>query len=172
MDKTLSLASTLPRAADALDAAWITRLPVSDLLGPAATISAIEPIWQHHAVSTREGPFGVLDSLAATMQSRRGQQIYKEDSPVEHCYRIVRGVARRLSTRADGRRQTVDLLRSRARQAPSTGAYPGKASEPISLVTLLQVAAVCAFPGRGAHHSTVAPVGTGKNRLAPGGRWI
>jgi CRP/FNR family nitrogen fixation transcriptional regulator len=73
-------------------------------------IHATEPVWQHQCVSARQNPLEVLDSLAAQIQFRRGQEIYAEDSPVEYWYRIVSGVARRFSTRADGRRQIVDLL--------------------------------------------------------------
>jgi CRP-like cAMP-binding protein len=51
-----------------------------------------------------------LESLATRTRYHRGQEIYEEDSPVEYWYRIVSGVARRFSARADGRRQIVDLL--------------------------------------------------------------
>jgi CRP/FNR family nitrogen fixation transcriptional regulator len=40
----------------------------------------------------------------------RGQEIYKEHSLVECWYRVESGGARRFSTRADGKRQIVDLL--------------------------------------------------------------
>jgi len=51
-----------------------------------------------------------LEQLATRIRYRRGQEIYKEDSPVEYWYRIVSGMARRFSARADGKRQIVDLL--------------------------------------------------------------
>ena len=44
MSRKRSLAPSLPLAADVLVAAWLTRLPVSGLPGPAATIAGIEPI--------------------------------------------------------------------------------------------------------------------------------
>lgn len=62
------------------------------------------------AVLGCESPLGSLDSLATVVQYRRGQEIYKENSPVEDWYRIVSGVARRFSIRTNGKRQIVDLL--------------------------------------------------------------
>jgi CRP/FNR family transcriptional regulator, nitrogen fixation regulation protein len=76
----------------------------------SSTVRANEPIWMHRREASPRIPLQALDSFAVQIQCARGQQIYKEDSPVESWYRIVSGVARRFSTRADGRRQIVDLL--------------------------------------------------------------
>jgi CRP/FNR family nitrogen fixation transcriptional regulator len=69
-----------------------------------------EPVWRHQRAPARQDPLRVLEQLATRIRYRRGQEIYKEDSPVEYWYRIVSGMARRYSARADGKRQIVDLL--------------------------------------------------------------
>jgi CRP/FNR family transcriptional regulator, nitrogen fixation regulation protein len=76
----------------------------------SSTVPVSDPIWIHRREAGPGSPPQSLDSLAVQMKCVRGQEIYKEDSPVESWYRIVSGVARRFSTRADGRRQIVDLL--------------------------------------------------------------
>src|SRR3984893_11159979 len=67
-----------------------------------------EPVWRHQRAPARQHPPQVLEALATRVRYRRGQEIYKEDSPVEYWYRIVSGMARRFSARADGKRQIVD----------------------------------------------------------------
>src|SRR5438105_10446981 len=69
-----------------------------------------EPIWTHQRGADSQSASSGLDSLAIRTRYLRGQEIYKEHSPVECWYRIESGIARRFSTRADGRRQIVDLL--------------------------------------------------------------
>ena len=73
-------------------------------------IQVAEPVWRHQHAPARQVPLQGFEALAARKRYRRGQEIYKEDSPVEHWYRIVSGMARRFSARADGKRQIVDLL--------------------------------------------------------------
>lgn len=55
-------------------------------------------------------PFGVVDSLAVPVKYRRGEEIYSANGPVDNWYRVLAGTARRLTLRANGRRQIVDLL--------------------------------------------------------------
>ena len=76
----------------------------------SSVIRAAEPIWMHQRDAGSQSALSGLDSLAIRTRYVRGQEIYKEHSPVECWYRIESGVARRFSTRADGRRQIVDLL--------------------------------------------------------------
>ena len=76
----------------------------------SSAVRATEPIWTHQRATVRQTPLESLEPLAARIQCARGQEIYKEDSPVNYWYRIISGVARRFSARADGRRQIVDLL--------------------------------------------------------------
>jgi signal-transduction protein with cAMP-binding, CBS, and nucleotidyltransferase domain len=80
--------------------------------GNWSAVRVDEPVWRHEPAPAREGSLQVLEALATRTRYRRGQEIYKEDSPVEYWYRIVSGMARRFSARADGKRQIVDLLLS------------------------------------------------------------
>ena len=75
-----------------------------------SAVPVAEPVWRHQHALTRQDPLQTLESLAARIRYHRGQEIYEEDSPVEYWYRIISGMARRFSARADGRRQIVDLL--------------------------------------------------------------
>ena len=52
----------------------------------------------------------VMESLAAIMAYRRGQQIYGQKDPAEHWYRVVSGAARKCALLADGRRQILDFM--------------------------------------------------------------
>jgi CRP-like cAMP-binding protein len=58
----------------------------------------------------RAQPAKVLDTVAAVRRYHRGQEICGQQTPVEHWYRVLAGVARKCTVRADGRRQIVDLL--------------------------------------------------------------
>ena len=69
-----------------------------------------EPIWAHKREANHKHHLQALDSVVLRMRCVRGQEIYREDSPVDYWYRIESGIARRFSARADGRRQIVDLL--------------------------------------------------------------
>jgi CRP/FNR family transcriptional regulator, nitrogen fixation regulation protein len=75
-----------------------------------SAVHVAEPVWRHQRAPARQDPLQVLEPLAIRIRYRRGQGIYKEDSPVEYWYRITSGMARRFSARADGKRQIVDLL--------------------------------------------------------------
>jgi len=75
-----------------------------------SVVHVAEPVWRHQHEPARQAPLQVFEALAALKRYRRGQSIYKEDSPVDYWYRIVSGMARRFSARADGKRQIVDLL--------------------------------------------------------------
>jgi CRP/FNR family transcriptional regulator, nitrogen fixation regulation protein len=70
----------------------------------------VEPVWRHQRVPARQDPLTALDALATRIRYRRDQQVYEEDSTVEYWYRVISGLARRFTTRADGKRQIVDLL--------------------------------------------------------------
>ncbi len=61
----------------------------------SAAVRATESIWTHQRVTVRQSPLEVLEPLAARIQCAPGQEIYKEDSPVDYWYRIISGVARR-----------------------------------------------------------------------------
>lgn len=75
-----------------------------------SAVAVAEAVWRHQHAAVRQDPLQVLEPLAARIRYGHGQEIYKEDSPVEYWYRIVSGMARRFSARADGKRQIVDLL--------------------------------------------------------------
>ncbi len=72
--------------------------------------AAAESVWLHRRTAPRRNPLEPVESLATRLRYNRGQAVYEEDSGVDHWYRVVSGVARRYSIRADGRRQIVDLL--------------------------------------------------------------
>jgi CRP/FNR family nitrogen fixation transcriptional regulator len=82
----------------------------SVIIRNSSTLRISEPIWTHQREAVPKSPLQALDALALRMECGCGQQIYKENGTVEYWYRIESGVARRFSTRADGRRQIVDLL--------------------------------------------------------------
>jgi Cyclic nucleotide-binding domain len=52
----------------------------------------------------------MLEALALVSRYQRDEEIYPQDGSVECWYRVISGAARRFALRADGRRQTVDLL--------------------------------------------------------------
>ncbi len=58
----------------------------------------------------RHNPGDVLSTLAMTTRYGRGQEIYTQDHPAEHWYRVVSGAARRFTVQVNGRRQIVDFL--------------------------------------------------------------
>jgi CRP-like cAMP-binding protein len=82
----------------------------SVIIRNSSNVRSCEPIWTHQRDEGSQSALSGLDSLAIRTRYVRGQAIYKEHGPVECWYRIESGVARRFSTRADGRRQIVDLL--------------------------------------------------------------
>src|SRR6202030_4690605 len=76
----------------------------------SSNVRVNEPIWTHQRDATPKIAWGGLDSLGVGTPYARSQEVYKECSPVECWYRVEFGAARRFSTRADGKRQIVDLL--------------------------------------------------------------
>jgi CRP/FNR family nitrogen fixation transcriptional regulator len=52
----------------------------------------------------------MLEALALVSRYQRDEEIYPQEGSVECWYRVISGAARRFALRADGRRQTVDLL--------------------------------------------------------------
>jgi CRP/FNR family transcriptional regulator, nitrogen fixation regulation protein len=82
----------------------------SVIIRNSSSVRVNEPIWTRQRDAAPKCALSGLDSLAVRARYARGQKIYKEHSAVECWYRIESGVARRFSTRADGRRQIVDLL--------------------------------------------------------------
>jgi CRP/FNR family transcriptional regulator, nitrogen fixation regulation protein len=58
----------------------------------------------------RRVPLEVMESLAASMAYRRGQQIYGQKDPAEHWYRVVSGAARKCALLTNGRRQILDFM--------------------------------------------------------------
>ena len=76
----------------------------------SSNVRVNEPIWTHQRDATPKIAWGGLDSLGVRTRYARSQEVYKECSPVECWYRVEFGAARRFSTRADGKRQIVDLL--------------------------------------------------------------
>lgn len=53
---------------------------------------------------------GVLAPLAMNARYRRQQEIYRQNDPVEFCYHLLSGAARKFSIRPSGRRQIMDFL--------------------------------------------------------------
>src|ERR1700730_13259642 len=76
----------------------------------SSNVRVNETIWTHQRDATPKIGWGGLDSLGVRTRYARSQEVYKECSPVECWYRVEFGAARRFSTRADGKRQIVDLL--------------------------------------------------------------
>jgi CRP/FNR family nitrogen fixation transcriptional regulator len=75
-----------------------------------AGLQISEPGWTHErAASPRPVP-QALESLATVSRYQRDEEIYPQQGSVECWYQVISGAARRFILRADGRRQTVDLL--------------------------------------------------------------
>jgi CRP-like cAMP-binding protein len=53
---------------------------------------------------------GALESLAMVARYQAGESVYRCNDPVEHWYRMVRGVARKSALSGDGRRHIVDFM--------------------------------------------------------------
>jgi CRP-like cAMP-binding protein len=75
---------------------------------PALNIRA--PVWTHEPTAGPQSITQALEALAQRAQYQRDEEIYSLERSVECWYRVVSGAARRFALRADGRRQTVDLL--------------------------------------------------------------
>lgn len=79
-----------------------------DINQPALNIRA--PVWTHEPTARPQSITQALEALAQRAQYQRDEEIYSLERSVECWYRVVSGAARRFALRADGRRQTVDLL--------------------------------------------------------------
>src|SRR5438105_1492102 len=75
-----------------------------------ASLHISEPTWTHERA---EGPRSIptaLEALAVASRFQRDEEIYPQQGSVGCWCRVISGAARRFILRADGRRQTVDLL--------------------------------------------------------------
>ena len=54
--------------------------------------------------------FAVTESFAQNTSYRRGQQIYAQNDPANHWYRLIFGMVRKCAITAGGERQIVDFL--------------------------------------------------------------
>jgi CRP/FNR family nitrogen fixation transcriptional regulator len=75
-----------------------------------ADLSTSEQVWMHERPASPRSIPQVLEALALVSRYQRDEEIYSQEGSVECWYRVVSGGARRSTFRADGRRQTVDLL--------------------------------------------------------------
>jgi CRP/FNR family nitrogen fixation transcriptional regulator len=75
-----------------------------------AGLHITEPGWTHERAAIPRPIPQALESLAAVSRYQRDEEIYPQQGSVECWYRVISGAARRFVLRADGRRQTVDLL--------------------------------------------------------------
>ncbi|MGC1885227.1 MAG: cyclic nucleotide-binding domain-containing protein [Stellaceae bacterium] len=75
---------------------------------PALNIRA--PVWAREPAARPQSIPQALEALAQPARYQRDEEIYSLERSVECWYRVVSGAARRFALRADGRRQTVDLL--------------------------------------------------------------
>jgi CRP/FNR family transcriptional regulator, nitrogen fixation regulation protein len=91
-------------------AADVWRREESVIIRNSSSVRVSEPIWTHQRDAAPKSALSGLDSFAVRAHYARGQEVYRELDPVECWYRIESGVARRFSTRVDGKRQIVDLL--------------------------------------------------------------
>jgi len=69
-----------------------------------------EQLWTHEQAASPRSIPQALEALALRSRHQRDQEIYPQEGSIECWYRVVSGAARRFALRADGRRQTVDLL--------------------------------------------------------------
>ena len=79
-----------------------------DVKQPALNIRA--PVWAREPAARPQSIPQALEALAQPARYQRDEEIYSLERSVECWYRVVSGAARRFALRADGRRQTVDLL--------------------------------------------------------------
>jgi CRP/FNR family transcriptional regulator, nitrogen fixation regulation protein len=75
-----------------------------------AGLHAPEAVWTHQPSANSRSTPQALESLAIVSRYQRDEEIYPQQGPIECWYRVISGTARRFIFRADGRRQTVDLL--------------------------------------------------------------
>ena len=75
-----------------------------------ADLSTREQVWTHERAASPRSIPQILEALALVSRYQRDEEIYPREGTVECWYRVISGAARRFALRADGRRQTVDLL--------------------------------------------------------------
>ncbi|MGA7863319.1 MAG: helix-turn-helix domain-containing protein [Stellaceae bacterium] len=75
-----------------------------------ADLNIREQVWTHERAASPQSIPRALEALALVSRYQRDEEIYPEQGPTECWYRVISGAARRFALRADGRRQTVDLL--------------------------------------------------------------
>ena len=75
-----------------------------------ADLSTSEQVWTHERAASPRSIPQMLEALALVSRHQRDEEIYPQEGSVECWYRVISGAARRFALRADGRRQTVDLL--------------------------------------------------------------
>ena len=75
-----------------------------------ADLNIREQVWTHERAASPQSIPQALEALALVSRYQRDEEIYPQEGSVECWYRVISGAARRFALRADGRRQTVDLL--------------------------------------------------------------
>lgn len=75
-----------------------------------ADLNIREQVWTHERATSPQSKPQALEALGLVSRYQRDEEIYSQERPVECWYRVISGAARRYTLRADGRRQTVDLL--------------------------------------------------------------
>jgi CRP-like cAMP-binding protein len=60
--------------------------------------------------ATRRDPLAVLSEFGIPLRCERDTEIYAQDDPAEHCYRIVSGGVRIVRLMEDGRRHVAEFL--------------------------------------------------------------
>ena len=75
-----------------------------------ASLHISERTWTHERAESPRSIPTALDALAVASRFQRDEEIYPQQGSVGCWYRVISGAARRFILRADGRRQTVDLL--------------------------------------------------------------
>jgi CRP/FNR family nitrogen fixation transcriptional regulator len=75
-----------------------------------ASLHISERTWTHERAESPRSIPTALDALAVASRFQRDEEIYPQQGSVGCWYRVISGAARRFVLRADGRRQTVDLL--------------------------------------------------------------
>jgi CRP/FNR family nitrogen fixation transcriptional regulator len=60
--------------------------------------------------ASRRDPLAVLGEFAVPLHCERDTEIYAQDDPAEHCYRVVSGGVRIVKLMEDGRRHVAEFL--------------------------------------------------------------
>ncbi len=72
-----------------------------------ATLNALREVTD--ATSTRNSR-ATFENLGIVARYDRGESVYRRNDPIEHCYRVIRGAARKCAVTADGRRYIIDFI--------------------------------------------------------------